>query len=261
MRPEEIVDSVKESYGKFAREGGSRKETARIAGYTCEQIQEAPEAADMSAGCGNPVALATLKPGEVVLDLGSGAGFDAFLAANRVGPGGKVIGVDMTEDIVARARENAKNNGAQNVEFRLGRIEDLPVEDASVDAVISNCVINLSVDKKKVFQEAFRVLKPGGRLMVSDMALLSDLPEAVRNSVDAYIGCVGGALGKDVYLNNIREAGFQSVEVVGEATFSHDLFKGEPIVTDMAAKAGLTDDDLKAVFEAVASIKVSAVKS
>ena len=261
MKPEEIVDSVKESYGKFAREGGSRQETAKIAGYTDEQIQEAPEAADMSRGCGNPVALATMNEGEIVLDLGSGAGFDAFLAANRVGAGGKVIGVDMTEDMVARARENAKNNGAQNVELRLGRIEDLPVDDASVDAIISNCVINLSVDKKKVFQEAFRVLKPGGRLMVSDMALLRALPEAVRDSVDAYMSCVGGALEKDSYLNAIREAGFQSVEVVGESTFSYDLLKDDPFATELAAKAGLTDDDLKAAFDAVASIKVSAVKS
>lgn len=261
MKPEEIVESVKESYGKFAREGGSRQETAKVAGYTDEQIQEAPEAADMSRGCGNPVALATMKQGEVVLDLGSGAGFDAFLAANQVGPGGKVIGVDMTEDMVARARENATINGAQNVEFRLGRIEDLPVEDASVDAIISNCVINLSVDKKKVFQEAFRVLKSGGRLMVSDMALLRELPEAVRDSVDAYMSCVAGALEKSAYLDAIREAGFQSVEVVGESTFPYEMFKNDPFAAELAEQAGLSDDDVKAAFDAVASIKVSAVKS
>jgi arsenite methyltransferase len=173
-----------------------------------------PEGANLGLGCGNPVALATLKKGETVLDLGSGAGFDAFLSANRVGKTGRVIGVDMTPEMMETACENAKKGGYKNVEFRLGDIESLPVDDNSIDVIISNCVINLSPDKPKVFKEAFRALKPGGRLMVSDIVLLKELPASLKESAEAYVGCVAGASKKDEYLKMIKDAGFKSVKAV-----------------------------------------------
>ncbi len=165
------------------------------------------------------MALASLGEGEVVLDLGCGAGFDCFLASSKVGPTGKVIGVDMTPEMLDRARESARRGGYENVEFRLGEIEHLPVADGSVDAVISNCVVNLSTDKPQVFREVFRVLKPGGRLMVSDVVLLEDLPPAVKASVEAYVACVAGAARKEVYLQAIRDAGLQDVRVVDEVLY------------------------------------------
>jgi len=166
-------------------------------GYSTEELAAVPEGANLGLGCGNPVALAELQPGQTVLDLGSGAGFDCFLAAQRVGPAGKVVGVDMTPEMLARARVNAETGGYANVEFREGDIESLPVEDASVDVVISNCVLNLVPDKEKAFREIFRVLRPGGYLAVSDIVLLRDLPDEIRNHTGVYASCIGGAIGKD----------------------------------------------------------------
>jgi len=180
----------------------------------------------------------------VVLDLGSGAGFDAFLASLRVGKTGRVIGVDMTSEMIEKARANAKKGNYANVEFRLGEIEKLPVDNSSVDVVISNCVINLSPDKEQVFKEAFRVLKPGGRLMVSDLVLIKELPDAIKESVEAYVGCLAGATRKDEYLKLITMAGFQDVEVIGESNYPVDAMF----------------DNLKGAEDAVASIKVSALK-
>jgi arsenite methyltransferase len=236
----EIKKNVREAYGKIAREGGScgcgtsssccgtsssccgGTETAdsasKLVGYTDAELSSIPEGADLGLGCGNPVALASLKEGEVVLDLGSGPGMDCFLAAARVGKTGKVIGVDMTQDMLDRARQNAAKSNYTNVEFRLGEIENLPVADNSVDVVISNCVINLCPDKNRVFSEIYRVLKPGGRLMVSDIVLEQELPESLKNSIDAYAGCIAGASIKSDYLQSIQAAGFQGVNVVGETT-------------------------------------------
>ncbi len=177
------------------------REISKNIGYSDADIDAVPEGANLGLGCGNPVALASLKEGETVLDLGSGAGFDSFLAAERVGTEGKVIGVDMTPDMLDKARENARKGNYKNVEFRLGEIENLPVADNAVDVIISNCVINLAPDKKRVFDEAFRVLKPGGRLMVSDIVLTKELPAALKNSIEAYVGCVAGASKKDDYLS------------------------------------------------------------
>ncbi len=188
-------------------------------GYSAEELQAIPEAARMGLGCGNPTALASLKEGEVVLDLGAGGGIDCFLAAVAVGKTGKAIGVDMTPEMLHRARDNARSGGYDNVEFRLGEIENLPVADGTVDAVISNCVINLSPDKERVFNEAYRVLKPGGRVMVSDIVLTKELPEDIRNSLEAYAGCVAGASRKEDYLATIAGAGFENVEVVSEQAF------------------------------------------
>jgi SAM-dependent methyltransferase len=164
------------------------------------------------------VALASLRPGEVVLDLGSGAGFDAFLAADAVGESGRVIGVDMTPEMIEKARGNAIRRGTSNVEFRLGQIENLPVEDESVDVVLSNCVVNLSPDKPRVFGEAFRALRPGGRLMISDLVTLGELPSSVRNSLAAYVGCVAGVSLKDDYVRMLSEAGFEAIDIVAETS-------------------------------------------
>jgi arsenite methyltransferase len=188
-------------------------EAAVRLGYSSEDVAAAPEGANMGLGCGNPQAIAALAPGETVIDLGSGAGFDCFLAARQVAPGGKVIGVDMTPDMISRARRNAARTSLTNVEFRLGEIEHLPVPDGIADVVISNCVINLSPDKPAVFRDAFRVLRPGGRLAISDILALKPLPEVVRRDLGLYCGCVAGAASIGETERLIREAGFVDVQV------------------------------------------------
>lgn len=192
---------------------------AEAIGYIREELKEIPESAiELASGCGDPVASAELMEGEVVLDLGSGGGVDAFIAAKMVGEKGKVIGVDMTREIVERARISAENMGVQNVEFMLGDIEDLPIEDESVDVVISNCVINLSQDKSRVFEEAYRVLKHGGRIIISDIVSRGALPTSIREDTEAWVECVAGALPADEYLKTIRDAGFMDLEVLSENT-------------------------------------------
>lgn len=227
----DVHKRVKEGYGKIAIEGSSccpasaccgnpsARDISKSVGYTDKDMGAVPEGANLGLGCGNPIAIASLEEGETVLDLGAGAGFDAFLAAAKVGKSGRVIGVDMTPEMVARAKENARKGSHENVEFKLGEIEDLPVESDSVDVVISNCVINLSPDKEKVFKEAFRVLKPGGRLMVSDLVLVKDLPEEIKRSTEAYIGCIAGAVKKEDYLDYIKEVGFNDIKILGETGY------------------------------------------
>ena len=230
VKDHEIRKAVRENYAKLAlrqscccssTQTGAQELSKRV-GYTEKETKGVPEGSDLGLGCGNPVALASIKRGQYVLDLGSGAGLDCFLAAKKVGRKGRVIGVDMTPEMLERARENARKGSYTNVEFRLGEIENLPVADCTVDLVISNCVINLSTDKKRVFQEAYRVLKPEGNLMVSDIVLLEKLPEQVMNSIEAYVSCLGGAILKDEYLAIIGEAGFQGVTVVSEAKYPTD---------------------------------------
>lgn len=184
-------------------------------------MSNAPTGSNLGLGCGNPVAIASLKPGETVLDLGSGAGFDTFLASNKVGKTGKVIGVDMTDEMLEKARKNAKKGSYANVEFRKGDIENLPVDDNSVDAIISNCVINLAPDKEKVFKEAYRVLKPGGRLMVSDVVLTKPLQDELKNNEELLSGCVAGAILKEDYLNLLKKAGFTDISI-------HSIHKTTP---------------------------------
>jgi ubiquinone/menaquinone biosynthesis C-methylase UbiE len=205
------------------REEFLKKYSAQL-GYSEDDLRSIPDGANLALGCGNPTAHATIKEGETVLDLGSGGGLDCFIAAKKVGSIGKVIGVDMTPAMISRARENAIKSNYKNVEFRLGEIENLPVGDNSVDLIISNCVINLSPDKEQVFREAFRVLKPGGRLMVSDIVLLKELPEAIRNSAQAYVSCIGGAIMKDKYLEAIENAGFEGTEIMEQSNFSTTEF-------------------------------------
>src|SRR6266576_5195403 len=196
---EAIREEVRQRYGATARGESSCADdcctstSSDALGYAVEDSAFAPEAANLGLGCGNPLAIASLKDDQVVLDLGSGAGFDCFLAARAVGKTGKVIGVDMTPEMLTKARENAKRNGFDNVEFRLGEIEALPVADKSVDVIISNCVINLSPQKERVFNEAFRVLKPGGRLAVADMVATAPLPDDIKADWNAYTGCISGA--------------------------------------------------------------------
>lgn len=220
MHKKEIKEVVRKAYGNIARNqkgcgccGPNPKQFAKSVGYSDEELKNIPREANLALSCGNPTALASLKRGETVLDLGSGAGFDCFLAASRVGQNGKVIGIDMTPEMVKKAKENAKKNGVGNIEFRLGEIENLPVEDNSVDVVISNCVINLSADKSRVFQEVYRVLKPGGRIAISDIALKKQLPQKVRQSIRAYVGCVGGAMLIDEYERMVEESGLKEIKI------------------------------------------------
>lgn len=222
MNKEETREVVREAYGKIARSqqscgcgpcGPDATEFAESIGYSEEELKTIPAEANLALSCGNPTALANLKNGEVVLDLGSGAGFDCFVAASKVAPDGKVIGVDMTPEMVEKARDIVRKNGVENVEFRLGEIESLPVEDNSVDVVISNCVVNLSADKPRVFQEVYRVLKPGGKIAISDIALLKELPKKIRESLEAYVGCVGGAILIDEYKKIVEASGLKEVRI------------------------------------------------
>jgi len=238
--------------------GGAAPDISKLIGYSDEELGALPAGADLGLGCGNPVALASLKNGETVLDLGSGAGIDCFLAARKVGPKGKVIGVDMTAEMLEKAKKNAHKGGYKNVEFRLGEIEHLPVADNSVDAAISNCVINLSPEKDQVFREVFRALRPGGRMMVSDIVILKKLPPKVADSLEAYVGCIAGAEMKERYLAAIRGAGFKNVEVAGESSYPLDL--ADPTIAGMVKQLGLTAAEAKVVAASIVSIKVMALK-
>lgn len=229
-------------------------------GYSQEDLASLPEGANLGLGCGNPVAMASLAEGEYVLDLGAGAGIDCFLAAKRVGAAGKVIGVDMTPEMVEKARKNARSAGIDNIEFRLGEIEHLPVADNHVNIVISNCVINLSPDKAQVFRETFRVLKPGGRIMISDLVLLKELPEVIKESKGALIGCIGGAILKETYLSAIRQAGFTEVAVIEETGFPIEYMANDPTALALIRDAHIPMEEIRNLAESIVSIKVKAVK-
>jgi arsenite methyltransferase len=274
MKDEKIKKFVKDGYAKIAKKGSSCCEPAvsccgdtdlashisQKIGYSDEELKSIPDGANLGLGCGNPIALASLKEGETVLDLGAGGGFDCFLAANQVGDTGKVIGIDMTPEMVEKARENAKKGNYSNVEFKLGEIENLPVTDNSVDIIISNCVINLSPDKPKVFEEAFRVLKPEGRLMVSDIVLLKELPEFVKESIDAYVSCVSGALLKEDYIAAIKNAGFQDVEIIDETSFPADFLNLDPLVEQVKTYINVSTEEIKEISSSVVSLKIAGIK-
>jgi SAM-dependent methyltransferase len=274
MKKEETKKIVREGYAKVARQGSSccgpvesccgtadaAQDISKKIGYSEEELKSVPEGANLGLGCGNPVAIALLNEGETVLDLGSGPGLDCFLAADKVGKDGKVIGVDMTPEMLEKARENAKNGNYSNVVFRLGEIENLPAADNSVDVVISNCVINLSPDKQRVFQETYRVLKPGGRLMVSDVVLSKELPDFIKNSIDAYIGCISGAITKDEYIETVKAAGFKDVSIVDELSIPVEEWVNDPIATSITEKLKVTTEEAREVLSSVVSVKVKGVK-
>ncbi len=226
--------------------------------YNQTQIADLPNSVTgISLGCGNPTAIAELHPGETVLDLGSGGGIDCFLAARQVGESGRVIGLDMTPRMLDLARTNAKKQGFKNVEFQDGCIEDIPLPDNSVDVIISNCVINLSADKDAVFREAYRVLKPGGRLNVSDIVTNGELPPSIREQLSAWAGCVSGALDEQVYLGKMRSAGFSSIEVVSRKFYGSDMLAEDEDLKKLVQESGLVMADLE---NKIASITLKAFK-
>ncbi|MFH1327563.1 MAG: arsenite methyltransferase [Candidatus Bathyarchaeota archaeon] len=269
----DIKKIVRDGYAKVAKQNisccpsgsccgsaSSVQDISKSVGYSGDDMNAVPDGANLGLGCGNPVALASLKDGDVVLDLGSGAGFDAFLSAQRVGKSGRVIGVDMTPEMIAKAKENAQKGNYENVEFRLGEIEMLPVEDNSIDVIISNCVINLSPDKQAVFREAYRVLRPNGRLMVSDLVLAKELPVAIKESVEAYVGCLAGAIMKEKYLQYIKEAGFSEVVVIQENSYPIEAMTNDVTAQVINQNPDIREKDLTDAACAVFSIKVSAKK-
>jgi arsenite methyltransferase len=272
VEDEKLKKLVRKSYGKIVTNATSccspatsccgspstsiADNISKNLGYTDSELESVPDGANLGLGCGNPVAIAGLKEGETVLDLGSGAGFDCFLAANKVGKNGKVIGVEMLN----KARQNAIDGGYNNVEFRSGEIEDLPVLDESVDTVISNCVINLVPNKTKAFQETFRVLKPGGKLMISDITLLKPLSKFILDSMEAYVGCVAGAILRDDYIKEIQNAGFENIQILDQQCFPIDVSTLNPTIVDEIKNSGIDKELIEDIGNTVASVKVSATK-
>jgi len=275
MKEDEIRKMVQEGYARIAKESSNccssccsddkdmAKKVSGNIGYSDDDLASAPEDANLGLGCGNPVAMASLKQGEIVLDLGSGAGLDCFIAAGKVGDAGKVIGVDMTPEMIERARDNAERGGFRNVEFRQGEIEKLPIDDGSIDVVISNCVINLSPDKEQVFKEAFRVLKKGGRVLISDIVFLEEIPEHIRplfESPEAYVGCLAGAVTKEKYLGHISEAGFQDVEVIEKTPMIDKSWMSNPIASSVVERFHISDEEMNKIAGLIVSMKVSGFK-
>ncbi len=259
---EGVVEAVKERYGRIAAGKGGCCEPAasdpasetvsQSIGYTLDELSTVPEQANLGLGCGAPVQHLELQPGEVVLDLGSGGGLDALLAVRGVGPEGRVIGVDMTPEMIRAAGDNVERAGVSNVEFRLGRLEELPVEDASVDAVTSNCVINLVPDKARVFQEIARVLRPGGRAVISDILLSAPLPEALERDLLAYVGCVAGAMQRDSYFAALGEAGLGEIEVLNDVDFlAATEFALPEEVSVLMERTGVRIEDLAGTVRSV----------
>ena len=273
MKEKEIKRAVKEGYARIAKQATSYyssqegsgyfdniEEICKRIGYSEEDISAAPPESNLGLGCGNPVALAAIKEGETVLDMGSGAGFDCFLASSLVGPSGQVIGVDITSEMVDKARANARKGGYENIDFRQGDLENMPVADSYVDVVISNCVINLVPNKRLVFKEAFRVLKPGGRLAISDVVLTRELPDFVKNSTRAYIGCLAGAIMKQEYLQIIANVGFTDVSIAAESSFPVQSLLCEGSGSAAVEMPQFSPQQQKKIAESVLSIKVNARK-
>jgi arsenite methyltransferase len=236
-------------------------EIGKEIGYSTEDLSFVPEDANLGIGCGNPTALASIKKGETILDLGSGAGFDCFLASRETGDTGKVIGIDMTPEMVEQAKKNAKKGDYKNVEFKLGEIENLPIDSNSIDLIISNCVINLSIKKEQVFKEAFRVAKPNGRMIISDIVLLQDLPAYLKYSVEGHIACLSGAVKKEHYIAAMRKAGFTDISIDKQAPFPMELMLSDPIAKKIVKENNLTEKDIRSVANSIVSVHLSAKKS
>lgn len=281
MEKNEVRKTVRREYSEIAKKnskvccGDSKSDAKSISqavGYTKKELDSIPAESIMGLGCGNPTAIASLKEGETVVDLGAGGGLDVFLAATKIGDTGKAIGVDMTPSMVDLARSNAENNDITNVEFRLGEIENLPIADNTADVIISNCVINLSPEKQRVFNEAYRVLKPGGRLAISDLVLLKPLPESVRNNKKLLAACVAGAELKDNYINMIEKSGFRDIKVTEKQNISQEIRaeKTEDAKTDFKVVLDGTEvdiddleedrEDILMLANTVKSITVTALK-
>lgn len=272
--PDDIKEAVRERYAGHATAGsgccsagagssccGTGDPGYSVAlGYDAEDLALVPQGADLGLGCGNPLALLELREGDTVLDLGSGGGIDCFIAARRVGVTGRVIGVDMTPEMVLRARRNAQAIGADNVEFRLGEIEHLPVADASVDVVISNCVVNLVPDKAQVFRDAFRVLRPGGRISVSDIVTTDEVPLSIRDSVDAYVACLSGAMMQADYLSLIEQAGFVDIEVTEERRFALGDVVADDLIAQFSEQSSASVEELEAAAARFLSMRVKATR-
>ncbi|MEO0895280.1 MAG: arsenite methyltransferase [Bacteroidota bacterium] len=277
METKSVKQAVVESYGKLAQtrkkgllnqlfaccnpaEGAQKVATA--IGYSEQELQDAPQDSNLGVGCGNPAALALIKEGETVVDLGSGAGFDAFIVSHKVGPQGKVIGVDLSEDMLKLARKNAHQGNFTQVEFVQGDIENLPLPHEIADHVISNCVINLSLRKDLVYQEAFRILKPGGKLSISDIILEKELPEFIKQSLGAHIACISGAEKLENYLSYIQKAGFQNINIESSSTFPLELMLADPHIQLLAKKMNidLMGKEAKEMASRVKSVSISATK-
>ena len=274
MEATKIHEEVSKRYGSIAEKSSSccgpkvsvgccgstvPRSISSGVGYGEEDMDAVPENANLGLGCGNPVALSSIKEGDTVLDLGSGGGFDCFLAANRVGDSGQVIGVDMTDEMLALANKNKAQGGYKNVEFRKGHIEQLPVEDGTVDVVISNCVINLSPDQPQVFREIARVLKPGGKMFVSDVVLRKPLPKFLMRSMALHSACIGGAKCYDEYLGMATDAGLGEVEVLSESSFSMDYLENDPAARPWV-RIGKWIPGVRGIIESIVSIKLGATK-
>lgn len=277
MNTESVKQSVVDSYGKLAKSTQSRlflkfftccdltdnaNQVGETIGYSKEELKAVPEGSNLGVGCGNPSALAKIKKGQTVLDLGSGAGFDVFIASQIVGDNGKVIGVDLSEDMLSLATKNAKKGNYSNVEFLKGDIEDLPIDNDVADHIISNCVINLSLNKGDVYNEAFRVLKKGGKLSVSDIVLEKELPEVIKNSLAGHIACVSGAEKLETYLQYVEQAGFKDIKVETKANFPLELMLTDPQVMKIAKEMNfnLKSEEAKDIASRVSSISISANK-
>ncbi len=276
MNKEQIHKNVKSGYAEIVKRNTKKSFLPRIfqccdpkelasdigkkIGYSEEELKNVPGDANLGIGCGNPTALASIKQGETILDLGSGAGFDCFLASKGTGETGKVIGVDITPEMVAQAKKNAEKGNYKNVEFKVGEIENLPVESNSIDLVISNCVINLSNQKEQVLKEAYRVTKPNGRIMISDIILLNDLPDYVKNSVEGHIACLAGAIRMEDYIHAIKKAGFNDISIDKKAPFPIELMLNDPIAEKIVIENNLSEKEIKDIANSIASISISAKK-
>ncbi len=277
MNTKTVKEAVIENYSKLAKSAnrnplskligccGPSDVTTKVGkeiGYSSEEMKSAPEASNLGVGCGNPSALAEIQNGQTVVDMGSGAGFDAFIVANIVGKEGKVIGVDLSDDMRALANKNAEEGKYQNVEFVKGDIEELPLEDDLADHVISNCVINLSLNKAEVFKEAYRVLKPGSKLSISDIVLEKELPDFIKNSLAGHVACVSGAEEIEVYLQYVRDAGFKDIEIVRKTTFPLELMLTDPHIINIAKSMNfnMNSDEANDIANSIKSISLSAIK-
>ena len=276
MDKNQIQKNVKQGYAKIVKRSNKLKlvpsflkccdvnnvikDISQSIGYSEDDMKHAPEDSNLGIGCGNPIGIASIQKGQTILDLGSGAGFDSFLAARETGESGKVIGIDMTPEMVMQARKNAKKGNYKNVEFIIGEIENLPIENDSIDLIISNCVINLSNQKEQVFREAFRVLKQNGSILFSDIVLQKELPDYVKYTVEGHIACLAGAIRKEDYIFGLEQAGFSGIQIKKLSHFPIELMLNDPIAQKIVSENQLTEIEISEIVNSIASISIYAKK-